>query len=357
MKKIEIFIKKIFFKIFLLISKKNTLSEKPVINSGSMILFVRLNRIGDALVTTPLLHQVKKNIGCKIYVLADKKNYFIFEHCPDVDATIIHEKGLRGIQKLNSFIRKNKVDVIVDLHDDVSVTVSILISISNCKYKFGIKKENQKIYTHTVERLKSDTHHIIERTLEFAKLFGFQPNYENAKVSYQIKESSLNFAQSQLIKYKEKFLLGINITAGSDARFWGVENFKSLIELLSSYDLNYIVFTTENKSEVALQITDKKFIYPASNDFDTFAAGISQMDMLFTPDTSVIHIASLFKIPVFGLYVKYKTEDMIWSPYKTDFEFVVTQRATLEDISFNQVKEKFIPFLEKHIYEKRNSGL
>ena len=52
-----------------------------------------------------------------------------------------------------------------------------------------------------------------------------------------------------------------------------------------------------------------------------------KLDFLITPDTSVVHIASIKKIPIFGLYVKYNTDDMIWSAYNCDFEAVVTRRA------------------------------
>jgi len=93
----------------------------------------------------------------------------------------------------------------------------------------------------------------------------------------------------------------------------------------------------------------KSLSTPPSKEFDTFAAGISKLNFLFTPDTSVVHIASIYKIPVFGLYVKYNTQDMIWSPYNTEFDCIVTEEPTLKNISFEEVINKFIPFLERNI--------
>lgn len=351
MKKIEIFLKNILLRL-LLISSKNQKKypEKVLIGKNSKILFVRLNRIGDALVTTPLLYQIKKNTDCSIFVLADKKNHFVFENCPDVDEVIIYEKGTGKIRALNKFIKKHNIETIVDLHDDVSTTVSYIIWLAKTKYKFGLKKKNEKLYTNTVERLNPAKYHVIERILEFTRLFGFQPNYSNAIISYKIKDSSLKFAEKHIGNLKNKFLLGINITAGSDARYWGINNFKKLIEIISTYNINIVLFTTESKYSDAKQIVDEKFIYPISDDFDIFAAGISMVDMLFTPDTSVIHVASMFKIPVFGIYVQYNTDDeMIWSPYDTDFDCVITKEATFKNLNFEEVRKKFIPFLEKHL--------
>jgi ADP-heptose:LPS heptosyltransferase len=96
----------------------------------------------------------------------------------------------------------------------------------------------------------------------------------------------------------------------------------------------------------------------ASPDFDEFCAAISKLDFLFTPDTSAVHIASAFNIPVFGLYVKYNTNDMIWSPYKSKFECIITTEPNLNTVSFEDTIAKFKPFFESVLpYEQRNSKL
>ena len=70
-------------------------------NRISRILFIRLNRIGDALVYNTLCYTlIKTNLHCDIYLLADKKNYFAFNNNPDIDKLIIFEKGLSGIFKI-----------------------------------------------------------------------------------------------------------------------------------------------------------------------------------------------------------------------------------------------------------------
>lgn len=357
MKSIEILLRKFLLKLFLFVKGKEKVFPLPQFNSDSKILFIRLNRIGDALVTTPLFNQLKTKLGCKLFVLADRKNHFIFEHCPDVDETIVHKKGFGGLKKLNEFIKENNINVVVDLHDDVSTTVSLLIASANAKFKFGLEKNNQKIYTHTVKRPDAAKHHIVERVLEIIKLFGLNPEYSKAKTSYEFEQSSKNTAEIFFNKYNTDFIVGVNITAGSYARYWGIEKFKKLIQLFEERNINYVLFTTYEKFSDAKLIVDEKNIYPPSKDFDIFAAGIAKVNLLCTPDTSVVHIASMLKIPVFGLYVKYKTDDMIWSPYNSDFEGVVTTEPTLQNISFDEVKNKFIPFLENLINAKRNTKL
>lgn len=347
MKKVEIFFRNLLLKLLLLISSSKQRESGLEKSEFSKILFIRLNRIGDALVTTPLLHLIKKELGCKIFILADKKNHFVFENNEDIDSIIIFEKGLKGIRRILNFIRKENIQTVVDLHDDVSTTVSFLIALSKAKNKFGLEKENKNIYTKIIPKLDPKNTHVVDRILELSKLFGIEKNNEELKIIYNSKKQSKEKVKLFLQKHfiERKFLIGINISAGSDARFWGIENFKSLLNFLSNYDLNIILLCAPNDLNLASQITQQNVIF-YSPSFDEFASMIFELDMLFTPDTMAVHLAAVHKIPVFGIYVN-DTEDMIWTPYKTEFDCVTTKKSNLKNITFVEVKEKLKSFLEK----------
>ena len=85
MKKFEIFLKNILLKLLVTFNPVKKNIPLPRFDSNSNLLFIRLNRLGDALVTTPLLHEIKNQLKCKVYVLADRKNHFIFKNNPSVD--------------------------------------------------------------------------------------------------------------------------------------------------------------------------------------------------------------------------------------------------------------------------------
>jgi len=351
-KEIEQYLKKIFLKILLLIVKNpNYNNSYPEITSNTKVLFIRLNRIGDALVSTPLIDLLKKKTDCKIFVLADKKNHFVFSNNPNINEITIFQKGLKGFIAILKFIKNNEIDILVDLHDDVSTTVTYIVALANVNYKFGLNKINKEIYSHIVPRLDASTNHIIDRILKLTELFNISYSKDEIKIGYYPKDENIRYA-NQIIDNKfseKKFLLGINISAGSKARFWGVEKFIEIIDCVKKYNINIILFSELKDYNKAKSIIDENFIYPVSKDFDKFVAGVLCVDLLFSPDTSVVHIASIKRIPVFGLYVKFNTKDMIWSPYNTSFEYVITEESTLKNISVDEVKEKFIPFLEEHL--------
>jgi ADP-heptose:LPS heptosyltransferase len=357
MKKIEIFFKNIFLKLLVLFNPVKKQTELTVFNSKSNLLFIRLNRIGDALVTTPLLWEIKQQLGCQIIVLADKKNHFVFKNNPSIDKVIVFNKKLSDFFNFNKLLKDESIEAIVDLHDDVSTTVSFLVAIAKIRLKFGLKKSNYSVYSHTVEKLNPRSNHVIERILNLSSIFNLKIDKRNVSVKYFPTDPEKQIASNQLEQMNpgSKFLIGINISAGSDARFWGVENYKKLLTTLSKYQSRIIIFCSEKDLHFAKQIIDVNSIYPTTDSFGIFASAILNLNFLITPDTSIVHIASIKRIPIFGLYVKYKTDDMIWSPYNTDFEYVETEEPTLSNVSFDEVKNKLIPFLEKHLNVKRDS--
>ena len=353
MKKIEIFLRKILLNILLSFRYSSKPEEVDYQNANSKILFIRLNRIGDALVVTPLIHEIRQTVKSKIFLLADRKNNFVFENNKDVDQVIIFEKGIRGIITVLKFIKDNKINTVVDLHDDVSTTVTFLIAFSKASNKFGLEKENKKIYTKTVPKLNPKNYHVVERILEICKLFSNNCKKEDVNIQYSVQESSevdvAKFLQNN--KLNGAALVGVNISAGSNARFWGVENYHKLFAFLSTFDLKCVLLTAPDDIELAGQISEGKIKVYFSKNYNEYAAMISRLNLLFTPDTAAVHLASAFKVPVFGIYVKYNTNDMIWSPYRSKFDCIITEAPNLGNVTFDEVKTKFEPFLRDILLE------
>ncbi len=351
-KKIEYSIRKFLLRVLSWLSRKTkSSSDKIKINSDTKCLIIRINRIGDALVTTPFIHLLKQKTCCNISVLADRKNYFAFNNNPDIDEIMIYDKGLKGFFQTLKVINSRNFDIVIDAHDDVSTTVSFLISAIRCNYKLGLEKSNKSIFTHTTPRPDANKYHVTERICSLLKILEINYSKEEIKIIYNPTESSINKIKESFenIFHRNKFLLGINISAGSDARFWGTENFRLLINKLSEYDINIILICHQKDFDKAKKIIDEKFIFNPTNDFDLFAAVIQNLNMLFTPDTSAVFLADAKGITVFELFVKYQMDEIIWHPINSEFDCVITEEPTLHNIEFEQVWKKFLPFFEKHL--------
>jgi ADP-heptose:LPS heptosyltransferase len=359
LKELEIFFRKMLLRIFLLLHRRTKQLPLPRFTRESKILFIRLNRIGDALVSTPLLKEIKDKIGCRIYILASRSNYFVFKNKKIADEIIIYKKDLKGISELLKVLNGIGFDGVVDLHDDVSSTVSYLIAFIKSPHKMGFVKENSGLFTNSIPKPDAETHHIVDRLLEFAGFFNIYIDRSKANIVFEPSAGSLEKAKTFFDKYfpKRKFTIGINISSGSSARFWGTLNFKRIIDELENYDVNLLLLCAEKDVPKALEISERKIPIFYRPEFDEFCAMIPNIDFLITPDTSIVHVASAFKKPVFGLYVNYNTSEQIWSPYKSPFECVITKEATLQNVPFESVKTKLIPFLENCYYEYANRNM
>ncbi len=321
----------------------------PNLDQSSRVLLIRLNRIGDALVTTPWIRELRMNIDCHIFILASKDNYFVYQNNPDFREIFIYNRGIKSFYNTLKTLRQYKFDVIVDLHDDVSTTVSLFVALLKAPHKFAFTKSNRKLFTHTVNRQNTKLVHIVARYFPLSDLLSFEPAKNILNIQYTIgKEANYKAEQFRKNKYPDsKFLVGVNISAGSAARYWGTQNYKKLIKFLNEKNVDTLVLCSTRDLKEALQITNEKTHVFYSPSFEEFAAIIKHINFLFTPDTSVVHLASMFKTPVFGLYVQYNTEDKIWSPYRSPFESIVTKEPTLHNITYENVIEKFYPFLKQ----------
>ncbi len=354
LKKLEIALRKLLVLILSGKKRERKVSAIPK-NSVKRILLIRLNRIGDALVTTPLITLLKENLGCSIDILADKKNYFVFEGNEFVDNLFVFKKGLKGFREFVKNDRENRYDVIIDAHDDVSTTVSFLIELSRAPYKLGLAKQNHTIYTTTIPRPDSVKVHVVERIASIAKAFGIEPERNKLNIIYRLKKESEKYADEFIAKNKlgNGYLVGINISAGSDARFWGVNRFTNLINYFKKFNVSTVLLTAEKDYEKAREINSaaEAPIFMSKN-FNYFAAMIARLDFLFTPDTSVVHLASAYRIPTFGIYVKFETDDVIWYPYNCAYEAIVTTEPNFSNLEFESVTKKLAPFFSSNY----NSG-
>ena len=114
-----------------------------------------------------------------------------------------------------------------------------------------------------IEKPDSSKVHIVERVVKISELFGIKIKYDNINIIYKPASESIEIADN-FIKDNfptKHYLLGINISAGSEARFWGIERFRKLLNVLSNYkNLDIVVLRSPKDENLAEKITNGKFI-------------------------------------------------------------------------------------------------
>lgn len=317
--------------------------------ASAKYLFIRQDRIGDVLVSTPLFSLLKKTYPqATIDVLLSTNNHFVLENNPHIRKRWVYTKGLMDTIRLLRSIRKESYDFAVDLIDNPSATSTLLCLFVGAQWTVGLEKENKYVYDITLPRLSRKNVHIVERLAELLKAFDITPQPEQLKIEYIPQEASRHFAADfyNTIRQNNRRIIGINISAGGRVRFWGIENFRSLITFLNAEYPEYDVLLLYSPSHESLakEIVsglDTVILAPRTETFDQFAALLECLAFLITPDTSAVHLAAAFGVPSVVLYVQSDKNLRIWDPYRTLCVPVVTTVDNLQTITVGEVKEAF----------------
>jgi len=300
-------------------------------------LFVRQDRIGDVLISTPLFEVLKKTYpDAVVDVLLSPKNSFVLANDPLVRTRWIYDKGIRSSWKLIQAIRSEHYDFVIDLTDNPSATSTIICLLSGARWTVGLEKENAYAYDVVVPLLSRKDTHIVDRIAQLLVPFGIDPSREQLQVRYILSEQALSFSNRI---FKESGMLpgkviGINISAGHEVRFWGVDNFRKLVRLLREKYPNSSILVLSKPAhrkygEEIAKGFERVFLSPTTHSFDDFAALIRNVAVLVTPDTSAVHLASAFEIPSVVLYVQSNKDLRIWDPYKSRSEVLI---ADVDDL-------------------------
>lgn len=317
------------------------------------ILFMRQDRIGDMLVSMPVIRAVRgKFPHAQIDVLLGNNNYGVGSIVLRYANTVLrYEKKLWPILRLLHSIRKERYDVVVDLMDNASATSTFLITRMGSRYTVGINKENASAYTHVVPLLDKSVTHIVERLSQFLIAFGLDPETTPLSLEYPLTDTEGMIALQRVGK-QEKVLLGMNIASGYDEMYWGREHWIRLIQHIQTVhtEIDLILFSSPGyiKETEGIHTATGIRTAPQTSSFHEFAAMIAQCDLFCTPDTSVIHVCAAHHIPVVGLY-NYSDKSLIpWTPYQSPGIMLYTDTNHVQDIPFDQVRSAVDTMIRTH---------
>jgi ADP-heptose:LPS heptosyltransferase len=248
--------------------------------------------------------------------------------------------------RLLRLMRQERYDVAIDMMDNPSATSTAFCVLSGARWTVGLEKENDYSYDVIVPLRSRRDRHIIERLAPLAEVFGIPATEAERPVQYQPSEEALASADEAYVSLgvADRIKIGVNISAGSERRYWGTERFQELVRTVSATLPSATVCllckpSDEPRARSIVAGIGGAVVVPPSRSFDAFAAAVAQLDALLTPDTSVVHLASAFGIPCVVLYIQSNPELRIWDPYGAPHVPVVTTEDDLASISVTAVVE------------------
>jgi ADP-heptose:LPS heptosyltransferase len=324
--------------------------------AGGKVLFIRQDRIGDVLVSSPVFFALAQRYPkMTMDILLSPNNIAAIEGLPLFRNRWVYEKTPLKVISLIKSIRKQRYDVVVDLMDKTSATTTLLTLLSGARWSIGLEKENSYAFDVVVPLKSQREVHIVERLAELLKPFGIDPDGEKLALSYVLSDQSVAFVEDYLKRedIRPKLFIAVNISAGNETRFWGVSNYRSLCETIRQ-NLKETPIVMLYKSadggragEIAKGVGGIHLAPQLS--FNQFASMIANAAVLITPDTAAVHLAAAFQVPSVVLFVQSDKNWKIWDAYNSPSENLVIDVDDLSQIPVSDVWQAL-----KRLWQKAN---
>ena len=320
-KKIKAFILK------LITNKRNTLFD---IKKSKSVLVLKYDRIGDMVVSTPIFRELKLAYpNIKISVLASKENKDVIKNNPYIDKIYTNYKNqiFNDLPTLLNLRRKN-FDVCIELeHSVIPHAIFRLIIINPKKIltihkdgRYGVEGSNLKLYDYFTK--KNTKSHFGKIWLETLVFFGIKPS--SYDYDFFLGSIEKEKAKKFVISLGKKIKIGINTEGSFPEKSIQIKELEKIcIGLYKNFSNIKIVILTQpekllEKEKLILDLGLDYVVtsYRTESIIDA-AALIEQLDLIITPDTSIVHIASAFNKPIVSIHENNKDSFRLWSPAST----------------------------------------
>jgi ADP-heptose:LPS heptosyltransferase len=310
------------------------------------VLIIRLGKIGD-IVTTSFVFEIIKDShpNTDIYLLTLKSNQDLLKFNPRLKK-VFYSNGNASLFRNLLKLRLINFDLILDFNDNQSTTSSLILRFLSGKYKAAYDfKKYEDIINIKINPLKKDESHIVERVKDFLLQIGISADEKKVKPVFYLNPVILNNIKGHIPEQGK--IITINLSAGAKIRYWEKEKWIELIKLIikkyPTFGLIILSTKEDDKLKEYIHSEISQAYYPDSKTLTIqyFAAYIRISNILITPDTSAVHIASAFGIPTVALYPNYEWNFVSWQPYKIPHRSIRSKMESISQISVDDVFSAF----------------
>jgi ADP-heptose:LPS heptosyltransferase len=285
------------------------------ISNAKKILFLRYDRIGDMIITTPVFRELKRVYPqIEISVLASKSNQLVLKNNPYIKNVYLNHKNnfLSDLWTL-FYLRKNNFDVCIEFDHSVIphaifrlivIKPKLVISVEK-KGRYGVKGSQLKLYDYYTQ--KESNSHFRDIWLETLSPFSVQPNSNNYDLFTTHSQNLL--AKEFVNQFHNSFLIGINLEGAVKGKKINYEDLERIsVSLYQKYkDIQIIILSTPNNFHNVKDHVKGMGLEYVTTSYKTktildVSALISHLDFIITPDTSIVHIASNYNKPIVSIH-------------------------------------------------------
>ena len=260
------------------------------INSLSSICILRLSSIGDITHMIPVIntlrnHSPKSNITWII----GKTEYGLVKNIKDIEFVVFDKKrSFKSIRHLMKSLKGRRFDFLLHMQKSLRSRIISFFVRAGKKYNY----ENVKV---------QDKSHVLDTFFLFL---------QNLGITKKMLDWSININENNnIIKIKKKYIILNPFTSSRRFNFreWKINNYITICKYLSDrYDIDSVVVGGKSNYEIneSKKIGTEKFIHNlvGKTNLQELYNIIKGCEFYIGPDSGTLHIASMLKKPVIGLF-------------------------------------------------------
>ncbi|MDQ3998142.1 MAG: glycosyltransferase family 9 protein [Gemmatimonadota bacterium] len=305
------------------------------------ILVVRHDWIGDMILSTGALRRIKEvHPETDVDVVASPSNAVVLEGLSFVRRVFVHRQGdTRHLLRLRRELRAVGYDAALNgrvLRPKLTPDTALTLLASGAPRRVGVVGGGADfLYTDPV--VAAPDAHFVRHMAALTEPFGLDPDAGDWRPAVTVHARERGAAERlwAAVGGEGRKLL-VNISARTGARRWPDERFVEALRRLraGAPDVRLLVISPSDEYQRARAIADAVGATAAKPLLRETFALVDAADMIFTPDTSIAHVASVFSTPTVVMFVPGWTG---FIPYRTPGRYICATGPTLDALPVEPV--------------------
>lgn len=292
------------------------MEQHSLFNSISTVLLIKLRAIGDVLLATPVIENLKRQFPhLTIDFLCEQFAADVVRGNPYLNSILTFNKKSDSGMSLIHKVRSNRYDAVIDLFGNPRT--ALITALSGSPHRIGFPFRGRKYaYSFHVQPRGGEVHNV-DFNLDVLRKFGIpivaqQPLFT---VDERAEEFARKWISTQ--NYSGKQLIGINPSGGWVSKRWPLSQFAQLVEKIGQDARHSVILfwgPGEYNDVAEIQRNSKVPVncIPQTT-LKEMGALLKQCAYLISNDSGPMHIAASLGVPTLGIYGP--TDPQLQGPY------------------------------------------
>jgi len=334
------------------LSNRRAVSHTPGKSGFNRILIVRTDRIGDVVLSTPVIKALRDHYPSSyIAIMVTPQTSELLQGNPYLDEVIILDKkdkhrGIRGMLKLIRQIRMRRFELAVILHS--TNRVNLITYLAGIPTRIGYARKMGFLLTRKFPYVKMQgIKHELEYNLDVLKLIGIESKERELFVPLhrEAEERIKNLLREKKISEQDKLIL-LHPAASCISKVWPKERFAELANrFIEELGVQIAVISDKKDKPIADWIVSC-IRHPVVNfagmlSLSETASLLKRASLFISNDSGPVHISSAVGTPVLSIFGRKQPGlgPVRWGPVGKKDRFIQKDVGCIQCLAHNCVKK------------------